>query len=247
MESELFGHEKGSFTGANERKAGFFELADGGTIFLDEITEMSPALQVKYLRILQDGVVRRIGGKTEIKVDVRIMAATNRDAAQAVRDKAFREDLYYRINVLAIALPPLRKRAQDIPLLVEAFIAEFNEKYGREVKGVDETAMMRLRDHAWPGNVRELRNIIERAVVGCNQELITPVFLPLGIAPTERREQGNAVLLPLGTTLEQGERELILRTLESVNNNKTRAAVILGTTPKTLHNKTRRWRLAKES
>jgi len=247
MESELFGHEKGSFTGANERKAGFFELADGGTIFLDEITEMSPALQVKYLRILQDGVVRRIGGKTEIKVDVRIMAATNRDAAQAVRDKAFREDLYYRINVLAIALPPLRKRAQDIPLLVEAFIAEFNEKYGREVKGVDETAMMRLRDHAWPGNVRELRNIIERAVVGCNQELITPVFLPLGIAPTERREQGNAVLLPLGTTLEQGERELILRTLESVNNNKTRAAVILGTTPKTLHNKTRRWRLAKEN
>src|SRR5215472_17203825 len=242
-----FVHEKGSFTGANERKAGFFELADGGTIFLDEITEMSPALQVKYLRILQDGVVRRIGGKTEIKVDVRIMAATNRDAAQAVRDKAFREDLYYRINVLAIALPPLRKRAQDIPLLVEAFIAEFNEKYGREVKGVDETAMMRLRDHAWPGNVRELRNIIERAVVGCNQELITPVFLPLGIAPTERREQGNAVLLPLGTTLEQGERELILRTLESVNNNKTRAAVILGTTPKTLHNKTRRWRLAKES
>ena len=247
MESELFGHEKGSFTGAHERKAGFFELADGGTIFLDEITEMSPALQVKYLRILQDGVVRRIGGKTEIKVDVRIIAATNRDAVQAVRDKAFREDLYYRINVLAIALPPLRKRVQDIPLLVEAFIAEFNDKYGREVKGVDETAMMRLRDHAWPGNVRELRNIIERAVVGCNQELITPVFLPLGIAPAERREQGNAVLLPLGTTLEQGERELILRTLESVNNNKTRAAVILGTTPKTLHNKTRRWRMAKET
>jgi DNA-binding NtrC family response regulator len=247
MESELFGHEKGAFTGAHERKAGYFELADGGTIFLDEITEMSPALQVKYLRILQDGVVRRIGGKTEIKVDVRIMAATNRDAAQAVRDKAFREDLYYRINVLAIALPPLRRRAQDIPVMVEAFIAEFNEKYGREVKGVDETAMMRLRDHAWPGNVRELRNIIERAVVGCNQELITPVFLPLGIAPAERHEQGNSVLLPLGTTLEQGERELILRTLESVNNNKTRAAVILGTTPKTLHNKTRRWRLAKEN
>src|SRR6266545_2108783 len=246
MESELFGHEKGAFTGAHERKAGFFELADGGTIFLDEITEMSPALQVKYLRILQDGLVRRIGGKNEIKVDVRIIAATNRDAAQAVKDKAFREDLYYRINVLAIALPPLRRRAQDIPLLVEAFIAEFNEKYGRHVKAVDETAMMRLRDHAWPGNVRELRNIIERAVVGCNEELITPAFLPLGIAPAERHEQGDSVLLPLGTTLEQGERELILRTLESVKNNKTRAAVILGTTPKTLHNKTRRWRLGKE-
>jgi DNA-binding NtrC family response regulator len=247
MESELFGHEKGAFTGAHERKAGYFELADGGTIFLDEITEMSPALQVKYLRILQDNVVRRIGGKIEIKVDVRIIAATNRDAVQAVKDKAFREDLYYRINVLAISLPPLRRRAQDIPLLVEAFIAEFNERYGRKVKGVDETAMMRLRNHAWPGNVRELRNIVERAMVGCSEKLITPAFLPLGLAPAERREQSDGVLLPLGTTLEQGERELILRTLEWVNNNKTRAAVILRTTPKTLHNKTRRWRLGKDS
>ena len=243
MESELFGHEKGAFTGAHERKAGYFELADTGTIFLDEITEMSPALQVKYLRILQDGVVRRIGGKTELKVDVRIMAATNRDALQAVKDKAFREDLYYRINVLAISMPPLRRRVEDIPLLVESFIAEFNQKYDRHVKSVDETAMVRLREHAWPGNVRELRNIIERAVVGCNEDLVTPTLLPLGLAPVERREQqGDGVLLPLGTTLEQGERELILRTLESVNNNKTRAAAILGTTPKTLHNKTRRWR-----
>jgi DNA-binding NtrC family response regulator len=247
MESELFGHEKGAFTGAHERKAGYFELADGGTIFLDEITEMSQALQVKYLRVLQDNLVRRIGGKTEINVDVRIIAATNRDAVQAVKDKAFREDLYYRINVLAISLPPLRRRAQDVPLLVEAFIAEFNEKYGRQVKAVDEVAMMRLRDHAWPGNVRELRNVIERAVVGCSEEIITPAFLPLGFAPEQGREKGDAVVLPLGTTLEQGERELILRTLEVVNNNKTRAAVILGTTPKTLHNKARRWRLEKES
>ena len=243
MESELFGHEKGAFTGAHERKAGYFELADTGTIFLDEITEMSPALQVKYLRILQDGVVRRIGGKTELKVDVRIMAATNRDALQAVKDKVFREDLYYRLNVLAISMPPLRRRVEDIPLLVESFIAEFNQKYDRHVKSVDETAMVRLREHAWPGNVRELRNIIERAVVGCNEDLVTPTLLPLGLAPVERREQqGDGVLLPLGTTLDQGERELILRTLESVNNNKTRAAAILGTTPKTLHNKTRRWR-----
>jgi len=247
MESELFGHEKGSFTGAHERKAGYFELADAGTIFLDEITEMSPALQVKYLRILQDSVVRRIGGKNELKVDVRIIAATNRDAAQAVREKAFREDLYYRINVLAISLPPLRRRGADIPLLVEAFIAEFNEKYGRHIRTVDEAAMQRLRDHAWPGNVRELRNVIERAVVACAEELITSSLLPLGLAPPEKAEQGDSVLLPLGTTLEQGERELILRTLESVNNNKTRAAAILGTTPKTLHNKTRRWRMGRES
>jgi DNA-binding NtrC family response regulator len=125
---------------------------------------------------------------------------------------------------------------------VESFIAEFNEKYGRKVKAVDETAMRRLRDHAWPGNVRELRNVIERAVIACAEELITPSLLPLGLAPPERTEQGNGVLLPLGTTLEQAERELILRTLESVNDNKTRAAAILGTTPKTLHNKAKRWK-----
>jgi DNA-binding NtrC family response regulator len=247
MESELFGHEKGAFTAAHERKAGYFELADGGTIFLDEITGMSPALQTKCLRILEDNVVRRIGGKTEIKVDVRIIAATSRDPLQVVKDKTFREDLYYRINVLAIGLPPLRGRAQDIPLLVEAFIAEFNEKYGRKVISVDESAMMRLSNHAWPGNVRELRNIIERAVVGCSEDLITPVFLPLGLVPAERSEpEGDAVLLPVGTTLDQAERALIVRTLESVNNNKTRAAAVLGTTPKTIHNKTRRWRLEKD-
>jgi transcriptional regulator with PAS, ATPase and Fis domain len=208
---------------------------------------MSAVMQVKLLRVLQERRFRRVGALEELQADIRVIAATNQDLARAISDGRFREDLYYRINVLAIALPPLRRRAQDIPLLVEAFIAEFNEKYGRQVKAVDETAMMRLRDHAWPGNVRELRNIIERAVVGCSEELITPVSLPLGLAPAERREQGDSVLLPLGTTLEQGERELILRTLESVNNNKTRAAVILGTTPKTLHNKTRRWRLGKES
>jgi DNA-binding NtrC family response regulator len=246
MESELFGYEKGAFTGAHESKAGSFELAAGGTMFLDEMTRMSPALQLKYLRILQDNVVRRMGGRTEIKVDVRIIAAANRDARQAVEEKAFREDLYYRINVLAICLPPLRQRAEDIPLLVKAFIAEFNEKYGRKVKSVDEAAMMRLCDHAWPGNVRELRHVIERAVVGCSDDLITPVCLPVGLVPVERRKAEDGVLLPVGTTLEQGERELILRTLESVNNNKTRAASILGTTPKTIHNKTRRWRLEKE-
>jgi len=164
-----------------------------------------------------------------------------------VRDKVLREDLYDRISVLAIGLPPLRGRVQDIPLLVEAFIAEFNEKYGRKVTAVDEPAMTRLCDHAWPGNVRELRNIIERAVVGCSEELIPSAFLSVGPVPAQRSAQeGDAVLLPLGTTLEQAERELIVRTLESVKNNKTRAAVILGTTPKTLHNKTRRWRLEKE-
>jgi transcriptional regulator with PAS, ATPase and Fis domain len=242
LESELFGHEKGAFTGALERRAGYFELADSGTIFLDEITEMSPSLQAKYLRVLQDGVIRRLGGKAETKVDIRVMAATNRDAAEAVRDKAFREDLYYRVNVLAISLPPLRRRLEDLPLLVEAFIAEFNEKYERQVKSVDDATMTRLLEHAWPGNIRELRNIIERSVVTCEGDLISPQCLPFRAVPADKPERADAVLLPLGTTLEQGERELILRTLESVNNNKTRAAAILGTTPKTLHNKTRRWR-----
>src|SRR3989449_4639322 len=242
LESELFGHERGAFTGALERRAGYFELADTGTIFLDEITEMSPALQAKYLRVLQDGVIRRIGAKTELSVDVRLVAATNRDAAEAVRDKAFREDLYYRVNVLAISLPPLRRRLEDVPLLVEAFISEFNEKYERQVKSVDDATMTRLLEHSWPGNIRELRNIIERSVVTCEGDLISPQCLPFRTLATDKPEHADAVLLPLGTTLEQGERELILRTLESVNNNKTRAAAILGTTPKTLHNKTRRWR-----
>jgi DNA-binding NtrC family response regulator len=243
LESELFGHERGAFTGASERRAGYFELADAGTIFLDEITEMSPALQARYLRVLQDGVIRRIGAKSELSVDVRIMAATNRDAAQAVQDKTLREDLFYRINVLNISLPPLRHRLEDIPLLVEAFTREFNAKYERHVRGASDAAMARLLGHAWSGNVRELRNVIERAVVGCEGELITPASLPFESSPQQHEPDRNgAVVLPVGTTLEQGERKLIQKTLASVNNNKTRAAAILGTTPKTLHNKARRWR-----
>ena len=242
LESELFGHEKGAFTGAMSRRPGYFELADGGTIFLDEIAEMSSNLQAKYLRVLQDSQVRRIGGHDEVSVDVRVVCATNKDVTKAVQDGAFREDLYYRVNVLTIPLPPLRRRPEDTPLLAEAFMTEFNDKYERQVRGIDEAALKLLRDHAWPGNVRELRNVIERAVVSCEDGLITADCLPiapLGAAPAER---ANVVVLPVGTTLDDGEKQLILRTLQSVNNNKTRAAEILGTTPKTLHNKARRWR-----
>ncbi|HKW94024.1 MAG TPA: sigma-54 dependent transcriptional regulator [Methylomirabilota bacterium] len=242
LESELFGHEKGAFTGAVARRPGYFELADGGTIFLDEIAEMSSNLQAKYLRVLQDGQVRRIGGHDEVAVDVRVVAATNRDVVKAVQEGSFREDLYYRVNVLTISLPPLRKRPDDIPILAEAFVTEFNEKYGRQVRAMDEGAVKLLADHSWPGNVRELRNVIERAVVSCEDGLITPECLPLAPLGTARTERTNVVVLPVGTTLDDGERELILRTLASVNNNKTRAAAILGTTPKTLHNKARRWR-----
>ena len=174
--------------------------------------------------------------------DVRVAAATNKDASKAVRDGALREDLYYRVNVLNIAMPPLRRRSDDIPLLIQAFVEEFNAKYDRHITAVDESAMARMREHAWPGNVRELRNLIERAVVACQGDRITPELLPLGSPPESSGEQSNVVSLPVGTTLEEGERELILRTLESVNNNKTKAAEILGTTPKTLHNKARRWK-----
>jgi DNA-binding NtrC family response regulator len=242
LESELFGHEKGAFTGALSRRPGYFELADGGTIFLDEIAEMSSNLQAKYLRVLQDGQVRRVGGHEEVQVDVRVIAATNKDVVKAVQDGVFREDLYYRVNVLTIPLPPLRRRAEDIPLLADVFIAEFNDKYARQVRGLDEPALKLLGEHSWPGNVRELRNVIERAVVSCEDGLITLDCLPLAPLGTTAPDRANVVVLPVGTTLDDGERELILRTLRSVNNNKTRAALILGTTPKTLHNKARRWR-----
>jgi transcriptional regulator with PAS, ATPase and Fis domain len=242
LESELFGHERGAFTGAMARRPGYFELADGGTIFLDEIAEMSSNLQAKYLRVLQDSQVRRIGGHEEVSVDVRVVCATNKDVMKAVHDGTFREDLYYRVNVLPIPLPPLRRRPEDIPLLADAFIAEFNDKYGRSVRGLDDTALKLLGEHSWPGNVRELRNVVERAVVSCEGGLITPEALPLTPLAAPRAERANVVVLPVGTTLDDGERELILRTLQSVNNNKTRAAEILGTTPKTLHNKARRWR-----
>jgi DNA-binding NtrC family response regulator len=245
LESELFGYEKGAFTGALTRRAGYFELANGGTIFLDEIAEMSNGLQAKYLRPLQDGKVRRLGGSGEVQVDVRVMAATNQNVAQAMRDGTFRDDLYYRINVLNIPMPPLRRRTDDIPGLVEAFVAEANEKYDRHVEEVEDAAMKRLREHSWPGNVRELRNVVERAVIACPNGTITAqcLFLIPGIRNRPEEQRGD-VILPVGTTLEASERELIVKTLASLNGNKTRAAHVLGVSVKTLHNKLRRWRLA---
>ena len=247
LESELFGHEKGAFTGAMERRAGYFELADGGTLFLDEITEMTPGLQAKYLRTLQDGVVRRLGGKAELRVSVRIIAATNRDPLQAIRDGVLREDLYYRLNVLNVTMAPLRERKEDIPLLVESFIAEFNEKYGKTVKGLDDASQKLLDEHDWPGNVRELRNSIERAVVHCEGDRIATDHLPVAAlagrarTPPPPPPAPDAVAFRLGTKLHEVERELIVRTLQATRNNKTRAAELLGVTPKTLHNKLRRY------
>ena len=241
LESEIFGHEKGAFTGALDRRMGCFELAHGGTLFLDEIAEMSPAIQAKFLRILEDRVVRRLGAQTGIEVDVRVLAATNKDLLKALQDGTLREDLYYRLNVFTLSLPPLRERAEDIPSLVQAFIEEFNAKYGKRIKATDDTVLRILSAHPWPGNVRELRNTIERALVACDADLITPQHLAPGLRGSTPEAQTDSVTMPLGTTIGDAEKRLILSTLASVNHNKTKAAEILGISLKTLHNKLHRY------
>ncbi len=243
LESEIFGHERGAFTGAVERRIGCFELAHGGTLFLDEVAEMSPATQAKFLRILEDGTVRRLGGKAEIKVDARVIAATNKDLEKTLKDGTLRDDLYYRLNVFQIALPPLRERAGDIPLLVQAFLEEFDEKYERRVKAVDDAVLHALTSHRWPGNIRELRNTLERAVVACDGEVITVRHLPPGLSGVPAEDAPEAVRVAIGTTVDEAEKALILATLASVNNNKTKAAEILGISLKTLHNKLHRYQL----
>ncbi|HET8578635.1 MAG TPA: sigma-54 dependent transcriptional regulator [Methylomirabilota bacterium] len=240
LESEIFGHEKGAFTGAVERRPGCFELADQGTLFLDEIAEMAPGTQAKFLRILQDGTVRRLGGKNEMTVDVRVLAATNKDPVKALRDGSFREDLYYRLNVVSLPIPPLRERREDIPVLIEAFIEEFNAKYDKHIRSVDEGVLKTLSSQPWQGNVRELRNILERAAIGCDGDLITAKHLPAEPAPTvevEPLEGADTVTFRVGTSLDDAEKGLILKTLACNGNNKTRAAEILGISLKTLHNK----------
>jgi len=241
LESEIFGHEKGAFTGALDRRIGCFEMAHQGTMFLDEVAEMSPAIQAKFLRILQDGTLRRIGGTTELKVDVRVIAATNKDPVKAIQEGSLREDLYYRLQVCTIALPPLRERADDITLLVQAFIEEFNGKYDRRVKSVDDAALRMLLAYQWPGNIRELRNAIERAIITCESDLIGPEHLPLNLTGERKVDGTYPVSVPVGTTIDDAEKLLILKTLASANNNKTRAAEILGISLKTLHNKLHRY------
>ncbi len=249
LESEIFGHEKGAFTGASGRRPGCFELADGGTLFLDEVAEMSPATQVKFLRVLQDGRFRRVGGQSEIAVDVRVIAATNKPPARALQDGQLREDLYYRLAVFTIALPPLRERTEDVEELVRVLLEELNERHRRAVRGVDDAALALLRRYPWPGNVRELRNVLERAVIVCPGDLIGASHLPsppaasaVGGPEADGDADGAAeVRLPVGTTVDEAERRLILRTLAHTGNNKTRAAEILGISLKTLHNKLNRY------
>ena len=242
LESEIFGHEKGAFTGAVERRIGCFEMADGGTLLLDEVAEMHPAVQAKFLRVLEEGTFRRVGGKAEIQVDVRIVAATNQDPEAAVRDGKLRADLFYRLNVFPIKLPPLRERPDDIPVLAEAFLRDAAARNGRTVTAIAPAALQRLQGYAWPGNVRELRNVIERAVLLVDGDTIETPHLPEGLSVTDATSEAvPALTLPFGITLDEAEKALILQSLQLTGNNKTRAAAILGINVKTLHNKLTRY------
>jgi len=243
LESEIFGHEKGAFTGAADRRQGCFELADRGTLFLDEIGEMTPATQVKLLRVLQEQKFRRLGGRVEQSVDVRIIAATNADPVEAVRQGKLREDLFYRLNVFSLRLPPLRERKEDLPLLIQAFINEFNARNQKAVAGVDHEAMRLLEQHTWPGNVRELRNVIERATILAPGPLIEPKHLPPVVEGESPAPREAPMALAAGITVEEAERRLIMMTLAHTRDNKTRAAEILGISLKTLHNKLNKLRL----
>ena len=239
LESEIFGHEKGAFTGAHDRRTGVFELAHRGTLFLDEIAEMMPATQVKLLRVLQERTFRRLGGRQEQTVDVRVIAATNQNPLDAVRSGKLREDLYYRLNVFAIELPPLRDRREDIPLLTQQFLNEFNRANGKNIRAVDQDAMYILEHYPWPGNIRELRNVIERATILADVDFIEARHLPPALVSRGEESLPTLTLSP-GTTVDEAERRLILLTLEHTRNNKTRAAEILGISLKTLHNKLNR-------
>ncbi len=243
MESELFGHEKGAFTGALERRAGCFELAQNGTLLLDEIGDMPIATQAKLLRVLEDSRVRRLGGKSETVVDVRVIASTNKVLEEALKKGELREDLYYRLNVIHIALPPLRERLEDLPLMAEALLRELNKKHGCKVVDVAPDVMELFQRYHWPGNVRELRNVLERAVILAGEGTIGREHLPWNFnAPVETPAPADGddpatVRLRLGTTIGEAEKVLIQRTLQYTKNNKTRAAEILGISLKTLHNK----------
>ncbi len=225
-----------------ERRAGCFELASGGTLLLDELAEMPAATQAKLLRVLEERKLRRLGARTEQDVDVRVLAATNRDAEKAVADGHLRPDLFYRLNVFHIVMPPLRKHMDDLPAMVDAMVAEMNQKHGRRVSGVAPSMLDRMMAYDWPGNARELRNTVERAVVLCQDGAPLDVgHLPPGFgkSPNAAAQVSDAsvVEVRVGTTVDDAEQALILRTLEATGQNKTRAAEILGVSLKTLHNK----------
>jgi len=256
LESEIFGHERGAFTGAVQRKVGCFEMAHRGTLFLDEIAEMSEILQAKLLRVLQEQKFRRVGGREVIEADVRVLAATNRDPMRAIAEGKLREDLYYRLNVFTIQLPPLRERPEDIQPLVHYFAERAAARNGNPLPALAPATLDLLLAHAWPGNVRELKNAVERAILLSGGTTVFPDHLPpeiaaaRGVGPVASREtegaeraQAPAITLRIGTAMEEAEKEMIRSTLAHTAGNKTRAARILGISLKTMHNKVKKFRL----
>ncbi|MFA6864703.1 MAG: sigma-54 dependent transcriptional regulator [Sphaerochaetaceae bacterium] len=234
LESELFGHEKGAFTGAIAAKKGRFELADGGTIFLDEIGEINLSTQIKILRVLQEHQFERVGGEKTINVDVRVVTATNKNLQEEIEKGNFREDLFYRLNVVQLTVPPLRERKEDIPLLMTAFLEQINNENGRDIKGFTDAAKHSMLSYDWPGNIRELRNCVEAAVVLSRNDLIEVGDLPLQV---RKLSENPSITVDIGTSLADTEKQLILETLAAVNGNKTKAAEILKIGRKTLHRK----------
>jgi two-component system response regulator HydG len=240
LESELFGYEKGAFTGANQRKEGRIERAHGGTLFLDEVAEMAPQVQAKLLRVLQEGEIDRLGGTGPINVDFRLVAATNQDLEQMVRDGRFREDLYYRLDVISVRLPPLRERPEDILLVADHFARLYAAKNKKPIEGFTEDAREVMRAYRWPGNVRELENVVERAVVLARSSVIGLADLPRPVqeakaaAPTFKRD-GKAVTIPLGMKLDEVERILIHEALRETSGDKSLAAQLLGIAPRTIY------------
>ena len=241
LESELFGYERGAFTGAVSPRPGRIEQAGGGTLFLDEVAEMSPKTQVDFLRVLQEREVRRLGGTHAITVDVRFIAATNKNLEEAVRADTFREDLYYRLAVIPIALPPLRERPDDISLIAAVFLRELCGKYGREEKMLAPATLQALQEHAWPGNVRELQNLIERLVITVTERVVRPVHLPSTILTGDHAER--SITVPLGIPLHVMEEQLIRKTLAHLTPHRERAAKILGISARALHYKLRKYQI----
>jgi len=243
LESELFGHEKGAFTGAVARRDGRFQLAHRGTIFLDEVGEMSPALQTKLLRVLQEKEFEPVGSARTVKVDIRVITATNRDLEKEVKEGRFREDLYYRLNVVPLLLPPLRERREDIPPLTDHFLAIYREKNRKPVRGISGKARDLLVRYDWPGNIRELENCIERAVILSREEVIVPADFPRQILMLSQEDRADGFAIPPGISLDQMERALIVKTLEDTGGNRTRASEILGINRRTMQNKLKQYGL----
>jgi len=239
LESELFGHEKGAFTGAVQSRKGRFEMADGGTLFLDEVGEMSLKVQVKLLRVLEKGEFERVGGEKTLKVDVRLITATNRNLEKEVSEGRFREDLFYRLNVITIHLPSLRERKDDIPILSNFFVIKYTKKYKKEIKGFAPEAMEALCAYHWPGNVRELENVVERAIVLCKKNTISVDHLPGNIVPG--KDDMSLIKIPMGTSLQEAEKEIIQKTLQMTRGSKKEAANILGISSRKIEYKVKEW------